>query len=168
MPTTIYSDQSQPVKWVVRERTDVSLTLTVTESSVAYNLSSFTFVAEFFKVGSSTAFLTLTQGSGITNGGAAGTIVLAITDTQLTIDPNQYFWRLKTTAPTDNVWFNGVFDVQGYISNVPSSSSATVALTIGGDGLNVALTIASQIENIDGGSAVTNYQSEQLTDGGAA
>lgn len=142
MPTTIYSDQSQPVKWVVRESTDVSLTLTVTLSSAAYNLSTYTFVAEFFKVGSSTAFLTLTQGSGITNGGAAGTIILAITDTQLTVDPNQYFWRLKTTAPTDNVWFNGVFDVQGYISDVPSSSSATVALTIGGDTLSVALTIA--------------------------
>lgn len=145
MPTTIYSDQSQPVKWVVRERTDVSLTLTVTLSAAAYDLTSFTFVAEFFKVGSATAFLTLTQGSGITNGGVAGTIVLAITDTQLTVDPNQYFWRLKTTAPTDNVWFNGVFDVEGYISDVPGSSSATIPLTLGGDSLSVALSVAGSV-----------------------
>lgn len=173
MPTTIYSDQSQPVKWVVREKTDVSLTLTVTLSAAAYDLTSYTFVAEFFKVGNPTAFLTLTQGAGITNGGAAGTIILVLTDTQLTISPDQYFWRLKTTAPSDNVWFNGVFDVKGYISDVPGSSSATIPLTLGGDSLSVALTVASSGVSLGetsttayrGDRGKTAYDHSQLTTG---
>lgn len=141
--TKIYSDQSRQVNWNVREDTDASLTLTVTLASVAYNLSSYTFIAEFFKVSDRvTPFLTLNQGSGITNGGASGIITISLTDTQLNLDPNEYFWKLRTTAPTDNLWLNGKFVVNGYLWDGSTDSSANILLTIGGDNLSIALTIA--------------------------
>lgn len=144
----IYSDQSRRVDWTVRQKTDATLTLTVTLSSAAFNLSSYTFIAELFEVGGTTAILTLTQGNGITNGGAAGTILLSITDTQLNLDADEYFWKLRTTAPTDNLWLNGAFKVNDYVWDGSTNSSATIALTIGGDNLSLALTIAGSSSGV--------------------
>lgn len=139
--TNIYSDQSRQVNWVVRQNTDVTLTLTVTESAVAYDLSSSTFIAEVFKIGNETAILTLTQGSGITNGGVTGILTLSLTNTQLNITADQYWWRLRTTAPTDYVWFNGVFDVNNYLWDGNANASASIALTIGNTNVDLALTV---------------------------
>lgn len=142
MSVTLTSDLSQQVNWVVREKTDSSLTLNVTLSSAAYDISSYVFIAEFYKVGSTTPFLSLTQGAGITNNGATGVLTIALTDTQLTITPDQYFWKLKTTSPTDNLWFNGSFTVNGYLWDGSNTSTTSVALTIGTTSVTVALTLA--------------------------
>lgn len=142
MSVNIYSDQSRNVNWTVREKTDATLTVNVTLSDVAYNISSYTFIAEFFKIGTTSPFLTLTTGSGITNGGATGILTIALTDTQLTITPDQYFWKLRTTAPTDNLWFNGEFYVNGYVWDGGSDSTVTVALTIGNTTISLELIIS--------------------------
>lgn len=139
MSVTIKSDLSQQVNWVVREKTDCSLSLAITLSSVAYDIATYTFIAEFYKVGVATPFLSVNP----TNGGATGILTINLTDTQLTIIPDQYFWKLKTTAPTDNLWFQGVFTVNGYIWDGASNSTTTVALTIGVTTLNVSLSIIS-------------------------
>ena len=139
----IYSDQSRRVDWTVREDTDATLTLTVTDGGSAYDLSSTTFVCEFFATNSSTPFLSLTQGSGLTNGGAAGTLVITLTDTQLNLSPNQYFWKLRTTAPTDYLWFNGIFTVNGYTWEGGTDYNVSVALTVANNEINVTLVSAS-------------------------
>lgn len=163
MPYTIESDKSRQLKWVVREDTDVSLTITVTLSGSPFNLSSYTFVAEVFKIGGTTPILSLTQGSGITNNGAAGTLVLALTDTQLNITPNEYYWRLRTTAPTDNVWFNGVFQVNGYLYDSSEDNSVSVALTIGGDNVAVTLTLGADTINGSGTANQIAYWTDSDT-----
>jgi hypothetical protein len=142
MPISIYSDQSRQANWFVRKKTDVTLSITVTQSSVAYDLSTTTFIAEFFQVNGIVPFLTLTQGSGITNGGATGIVTLALTDTQLDLIPNQYFWKLRTTAPTDYLWLNGVFQVNDYVWDGDGNSSATIDLTVGNNNIDLALTLA--------------------------
>lgn len=143
--TNIYSDQSRQVNWVVRQNTDVSLTLTVTNNAAAFDISSYTFIAEMFTIGNPTAILTLTQGAGITNGGATGILTLALTNTQLNITADQYFWRLRTTAPTDYMWFNGVFDVNNYLWDGNANSSATIDITIGDTNIDLALTLAGSV-----------------------
>ena len=139
----IYSDQSRQLDWYVREKTDATLTINITENSVAFNISSYTFIAEIFAVGGATPILSLTQGSGITNGGASGALTLALTDTQLTITPDQYFWKLRTTAPSDYLWLNGKFIVNGYVWDGDESSTATIALTVGNNTISLDLTLAS-------------------------
>ncbi len=160
MAYTIESDKSRQVKWVVREDTDVSLTITVTLASAAYNLSSYTFIAEIFKVGGTSPILTLTQGSGITNNGAAGTLVLAITDTQLNLTPDEYFWKLRTTSPTDNLWFNGIFDVKGYLYDSSADDSVSIALTVGGDSVSVTLTLAGSLNGSGTSNQITYWTDE--------
>ncbi len=142
MPTNIYSDQSRQANWFVRKKTDVTLTLTVTQSSVAYDLSTTTFIAEFFQVNGLVPFLTLTQGSGITNGGVTGIVTLALDNTQLDLVPNQYWWKLRTTAPTDYLWLNGVFQVNDYVWDGDGNSSAAIDLTVGNNNIDLALTIS--------------------------
>jgi hypothetical protein len=137
----ISTDQSKNVNWRVREKTDNTLTINVTLAAVAYDISPFTFIADIFLVGSSTPFLSLTQGSGITNGGATGILTLSLTDTQLTISPDQYFWKLRTTSPTDTIWLNGQFIVNGYIWDGSTSSSLSIAISLGDNTLSLALTL---------------------------
>ncbi len=155
--TKIYSDQSRQLNWFVRQNTDATLTLTITQGAAAYNVSGYTYTAEFFNVNDLTTpitGLTLTQGSGITNGGASGILTLALTDTQLALLPNQYFWRLRSVdgSAIDNLWLNGIFQVNGYVWDGNTDSSAAIALTIGGDNINLAITIAGS--GVSGGDVV--------------
>lgn len=143
MSVNLHSDQSRQVNWTVREDTDATMTITCTTSAVATDLSTYTFIAEFYKVGGTTHFLQLTQGAGITNNGATGILTIALTDTQLNLTPGEYWWRLRTTAPTDNYWFNGKFIVNGYVWDGSTNSEVSVALTIGQTAINLAITIAA-------------------------
>ncbi len=141
MSVTLTSDLSQQVNWTVREKTDCSLTLNCLVSGVAHDTSAFTFVAEFYKVGATSPFLSINP----TNGGVTGVITIPVTDTQLTITPEQYWWKLKTTAPTDNLWFQGIWKVNGYLWDGASSSSASVSLTIGDTTIDVELTLITDV-----------------------
>jgi hypothetical protein len=79
----------------------------------------------------------------LTNGGAAGTLVITLTDTQLNLSPNQYFWKLRTTAPTDYLWFNGIFTVNGYTWEGGTDYNVSVALTVANNEINVSLVSAA-------------------------
>jgi hypothetical protein len=143
METTINGDQSRQVNWNVRKTDAVSLTLTITQSSVAFDISTYVFIAEFYKVGNLTPIITLTQGSGITNAGATGILTIALTGTQTTLSAGQYFWKLRTTSPTNNTWLNGTFIVNDYTFDSSATNySATIALNTSGNNVNVALVIA--------------------------
>ena len=160
MSVNLHSDQSRQVNWTVREDTDATMTITCTQNSVAYDTTSYTFIAEIYKVGATSALITLTQGSGITNGGATGIITLSLTDTQLNLTPGEYWWRLRTTAPTDNYWFNGKFVVNGYVWDGSTNSEVSVALTIGATNISLAITIAG---GSGGGSGtVTSFSAGDL------
>lgn len=139
MASTIYSDQSRQLNWYVRENTDATLTITVTENSLAFNLSSYIFIWECFRVGYSTPILSLTQGSGITNGGISGVLTLSLTNTQLSISPDQYYWRLRSSSPSDSIWLNGMFVVNGYLWDGGANSNASLSISLGAN--NVALSI---------------------------
>lgn len=164
----IYSDQSRRVDWTVREKTDATLTITVTQNSSAFDLTSYTFIAEFFKIGATTPFLSLTQGSGVTNGTTTGIITLALTDTQLTINPDQYFWKLRTTSPTDYLWFNGQFVVNGYVWDGGSNYSTSVALTVAANNIDLSLVMALEssvsIQTVTSAATVTALSTNDYVD----
>src|SRR5258708_7567166 len=105
----ITTDQSQRLDWYVRKKTDATITIICTLNSAAFDISSYTFVAEVFAYGNPTPILTPT----IVNGGVTGILTLSLTDTNLNIAADDYFWTLRTTAPNDNFWVNGQFTVNG-------------------------------------------------------
>lgn len=133
----ITSDQSQRLDWYVRKKTDATITITCTLNSAAFNLSAYTFIAEIFVFGNNTAILTPT----VTNGGVSGILTFALTDTQLDISPDAYFWIVRTTAPTDNFWFNGQFVVNGLLWDGATTSTASLVVSLGTQNVNLAVTL---------------------------
>lgn len=91
----INTDLSINAVWVARYSSENGFTLTFT-SSGAFNISSYTFTLNIRRIGSDTNSLQLTQGSGITNGGASGILTVILSESQLsTINLSSYFYELS-------------------------------------------------------------------------
>lgn len=145
--TNINSGLGEQVNWTLARAKNHTLTITVASTDT----SSYTYIAKFYTLDglkNKSPFLTLTQGSGITNGGASGIVTIALTTTQSDLTPNEYFWELITTAPTNDRWFNGKFIIKDYLWDSGNSTSTTVNLTTGGNNLSLTL-------NLSGGSSLT-------------
>jgi hypothetical protein len=80
---SINTDISTSYEWIARRANQNSFTATFT-SGGAFNISTYTFSLNFYSIGSDTAALTLSQGSGLTNGGAAGTLAVSLTAANIT------------------------------------------------------------------------------------
>jgi hypothetical protein len=75
-------------------------TFTATVDGTPVNWTGFTGRMQVKEHLNSTAVLTLTTGAGITMGGAAGTVVVAMTATQTAITPGTYRYDLELTNGT--------------------------------------------------------------------
>jgi hypothetical protein len=94
-------------------------TFTITEAGVALNLTGYTSAMQVRSAADSTATLvSLTSGTGITLGGTAGTIVVAITATQSSAIPSgSYAYDLElTSGGTVTRLLQGAFNVVGNVT----------------------------------------------------
>ena len=95
-------------------------TFTITQSSVALNLTGYTSAMQVRTAADSTAYLvSLTNGTGITLGGTAGTIAVALTSAQSSAIPaGSYAYDLEITSGAGEVTrlLQGAFNVQGNVT----------------------------------------------------
>lgn len=94
--STINTHLGQDFPWVCYKNGQNSFTISFTSSSVAYDISGYTFTVNIRKVGGTTNVLQLTQGSGITNGGVTGILTIALTQAQAstTLPGDYYFYEI--------------------------------------------------------------------------
>lgn len=150
MPTTITTDRSKQVFWNARRANDQSITLHFVVSAVDFDISTYTFTAGVYRQNSDTAIISLTQGSGLTNGGANGELVITFTDTQLTVNPDEYFIRVAYSVGGLNyLLLNGTFKVNDSYFDGTVTTSQTIAVTIGDVEVTMEVTLLS------GGSGLT-------------
>lgn len=162
MSVTISTDIGSQIRWQARKGNDNTLTLSVTNNSVAYDISNFTFSVYIFRWGAdytttSNAVVSLTQGGGITNGGSSGTLTCVISSSLLSsLLPEQYFIRFKVVHPDTTVhdWINGQFILNSELWDGSSSASGTIAVNLGGSTVSVALNI--QVGTVVGPTSVTD------------
>lgn len=99
---------------------DFDRTFTVTQSGTALNLTGYTSAMQVREAADSTAYLlSLTSGSGITLGGTAGTIAVAVTSTQSSAIPaGSYAYDLEIISGAGQVTrlLQGAFNVQGNVT----------------------------------------------------
>lgn len=172
--STIVTHLGQNIKWVASKIAHNTFTITLTESSVAYDLSDLVLSLVIRKRNSQTALLTLTEGSGIVNGGATGIITITLTEAQAntTLSGVDFFWQLmyEDADGFNHNMFQGA--LQLVLDNNPESTTSSLAATvqIGSSNVSAALTIMSAFgnSNIDGGSASSTYLADQNLDGGGA
>lgn len=86
--------------WVARRGGENKFQCVFTENDVAVDITGATFALAFYRIGSDTAALTLTAGSGLTNGGATGLLDVSLTDENIDayLTGPEYFYVLKYTA----------------------------------------------------------------------
>lgn len=169
-PTKVKLDQSKNPTLVYRKGEGRALTLEFLESAAAFNLTPYTFLFQVTEIDSDTVLFGLTQGSGLTNGGAAGNLVIDPSDDDVDLDEKTYEYKLKISAPANETWFNGQFVINNSPQEDTDSDSATINLDIGNVTLQVTITMNGAFgnSNIDGGSASTVYLADQSIDGGDA
>ena len=139
----IVTDLAVKTSWNVASGFKNTFTITVTEGGSAYSLASRAFSLQIRKIGSETNFVNLTEGSGITNGGATGILTIVLTAAQsATLGNENYLWQL--TCITDETrWLSGTVEATTgvYDGDTATALSASVSLT--GTALTLAITLAS-------------------------
>lgn len=105
---------------VAYQGADWDRTFTVTQGGSALNLSGYSAAMQVREAADSTAYLlSLTNGSGITLGGTAGTITVAITATQSSaVNAGSYAYDLELTSGAGQVTrlLQGGFTVSGNVT----------------------------------------------------
>lgn len=146
MPT-IVTDISQPLPWVARKAAPAQLTINCLQNGSVFNLSGYNFTAELWRVGGTSPVVSLTQGSGITNGGAAGTIVINYTQLQLDIAADSYRWYLKAVHPDTfrYQWLNGPFTLNGELYSGSSDQSVDLTINLGTITLDLSITLSGAL-----------------------
>lgn len=150
-PTEVDLDQSGNIKLKFRKGEGRPFTLTFLVDSEAHDISAYGFYLEVFEIDSDEILFTLTEVSGLTNGGAAGTLIIDPTDDQLDLDPKTYEYRLKSTTP-NRTWFHGQCPINNSPRTGTGEDSAEVTLDIGDVNVTVNLTIAGfDLDNLTEG-----------------
>ena len=97
---------------------DFDRTFTITQGGTALNLTGYTSAMQVREAADSTAYLiSLTNGTGITLGGTAGTIAVAITAAQSSAIPaGSYAYDLEIASGQVTRLLQGAFNVQGNVT----------------------------------------------------
>lgn len=118
-------------------------TITLTLNGSAYSIASKTLSLQIRRIGSETNFINLTEGSGITNGGASGIITIELTAAQsATLGNDQWMWQLSV-SPDATRWFSGTITATTGPADGDTASSLTVPLTLAGSNVSAEITLAT-------------------------
>jgi len=141
----IVTDISVNKNWQARKGYHNPFTFTFTNNASAFNISGYTFSLQVRRFGSSTNLINLTQGSGLTNGGATGILSGQFTAASTSsMSANEYYWQLTVVQPDtfSYVIFNGTFSLHDETYTGDVTSSISVALSLTGSDVDVTVTLS--------------------------
>ncbi len=140
----IITDLSTGKPWLARKGMNNQFTLTFTNSGAAFNISSYTFVLNIRKIGSSSNVIQLTQGSGLTNGGASGilTVQLSASNTAI-LRQASYYYEINYTVSTQSYGLiHGTLTLVNQYNSEDVNSSINLSVSLAGTNLNLSITLA--------------------------
>jgi hypothetical protein len=162
----IVTDISVNKNWNARKGANNPVTFTFTQNSVAFDITTYTFSVQLRKFGSSANLLNLTEGSGVTNNGAAGTLNVVFTSGNLTnLVANDYYWQMTVVHPDtfNYLWFQGTFNLFSETYTGDLTTAVAESIDINGTTINTAITLG-----VGGGSDYTPSGPTTATVGGIA
>ena len=150
---SIVTDLSVNKKWEARKGDDNNFTITfVDAAAAAFDLTGYVFSLQIYVYSNkSTPQLSLTEGSGITNGDDSGIVTFKVTDVQSdALRADSYFYQIKAVFPDANthILFQGEFELVEFQSNNSVSAGVTATLNLSGSNVTATITLA-------GGGATT-------------
>lgn len=155
--TEINTHYGTNIKWIVYRN---GYNAWVGTLSPTTDISSLTFTAYFRTPSGSSNKLTLTQGSGITNGGAAGTITIELTEAQLaTLQRDRYFIVIEYTVDSKAYPLaQGYIEISDETNPGTTSTTATIPVSIEGTSVSMSVTMVSPANQV-----TTNRQTASYT-----
>lgn len=141
----IVTDLAVKTPWQVASGFKNTFTITATLAAAAYSLAGRTFSLQIRKIGSETNLFNLTQGSGITNGGASGILTIVLTAAQsATLGNNNYFWQLSV-AEDETRWLHGTITATTGIYDGELATNLTAAVTLTGTAVTLDISLAAAL-----------------------
>lgn len=142
--TTINTHYGKNIKWTVYRNGYNAFVGTLTLDGSAYDISSRVFTAYIRTPQGSENKLTLTEGNGITNGGATGLLTIALTEAQLaTLPRDRYFMVVEyTISSKDYPLLQGYIETSSETNPGTTTTSATIPVSIDGTTVSMAVTLA--------------------------
>lgn len=167
--TQIVTHLGQNLNWTAYKNGHNQFTLTFTESGSAFDLSDYTFVVNIRRTaGYPTNKLQLTEGSGITNGGATGILTIDLTEAQAstTLPGDHFFYEIVYTFESkDYPLVQGQLTLAEGSNPASSNTSASVSVSMSGSAVSVTVTktgdgagLASHLADTDNPHEVTSEQ----------
>jgi hypothetical protein len=159
--TVVSADQSKNIQLIFRKGEGRAITFNFLEDSAAYDISTFEFLFQVLDIDGS-AILELTEGAGITNGGVTGVLTVDPSDDNVDIDCMAYWWKLKTTSPRLETWFNGLFTVNDAPLDTTGFDNVSVELDLGDIVVDVSLLIGRLMTGDEVINALTDADIAEL------
>lgn len=146
----INTDLSRRQEWRAVKGFDNQFTLTFLQSGVAFDVSSYTFQVNIRKIGDSTNIVELTQGDGITNGGASGIVTILLDETTSDIIAKGYFYEIVyTNGSFTNRLLQGTFNLVDDYNTDNTSTSLTLNVDLNGTDVRLNVTLGLDSETIN-------------------
>lgn len=161
----IVTDISVNKNWNARKGSNNPVTFVFTDAGLPFNISGYTFSVQLRKFGYDTNLLNLTQGSGITNNGALGTLNVVFTASNLTnFAANDYYWQMTVVHPDTNsyLWFQGTFNLFDQTYTGDLTTTVNESIDVNGTTVNCAITL---LGSSGGGSADGSWINKGNWDG---
>lgn len=132
-------------EWVAGRGFNNVFTITFTLNGSAFNISAYTFAVAIRRIGGETNVLSLTQASGITNGGATGILTIQVTEANSeTIDADSYFYSIDyTVGGLFYSLFHGTFNLLKEYNPNTINNSVTVPVSLAGTAVSAEVTLAA-------------------------
>lgn len=145
-----------------------TLTLTFTLNGSAFDISTYVFALGVRRIGGGANVMSLTQSSGITNGGATGILTIQITKAQTElIDADSYFYTLNyTKSSLLYSLLHGTFNLLDDYNPDEIDNSVTIEANLAGVTLDLEVTLAggsgTSIQFQDEGVDLGNDQADTI------
>lgn len=150
--TDINTHYGKNIKWTVYRNGYNAFVGTLTLNGAAYDISARTFTAYIRTPSGSANKLTLAEGDGLTNGGAAGTLTVVLTEDDLaTLPRDRYFIVIEypVAGKGDYPLCQGFIEISDETNPGTTTTTATIPVSINGTTVSMAVTLA-------GGSSLTS------------
>lgn len=144
----IVTHLGQNYPWISYKNGHNQFTVNFTLNGSAYDISTFTFTVNIRKVGDSTNQLSLTQGSGVTNGGVTGLLTIALTQTQsmTTLPGDFYFYEIIYVKSSKTYsLFQGQLNLLAESNSSSTSTSITAAVSLAGTALTADVSLSGEV-----------------------
>jgi hypothetical protein len=143
--SNIVTHLGQNLPWIGFKNGHNQYTITFTSGGSAFDISTYTFTVNIRKYGASTNALQLTQGSGITNGGATGILTIALTQTQAstTLPASDYFYEITYVKDSKTyALIQGGLTLSSESNPASTTTSVAVSVSLAGSAVNAEVTLA--------------------------